>query len=63
MSNQAISDMTQFKNLIGMYLDLLDEYEKSYNMLKLHSDEEVNWYSGEEQSPIVKGLWILKEYL
>ena len=42
LSNQAISDMTQFKNLIGMYLDLLDEYEKSYNMLKLHSDEEVN---------------------
>ena len=42
LSNEALSDMIQFKNLIGMYLDLLNEYEESYEKLKLHSDEEIN---------------------
>ena len=42
LSNEALSDMIQFKNLIGMYLDLLEEYEDSYEMLKVHSDEEIS---------------------
>ena len=42
LSNEALADMIQFKNLIGMYLDLLNEYEESYEKLKLHSDEEIN---------------------
>ena len=41
LSNEALADMIQFKNLIGMYLDLLNEYEESYEKLKLHSDEEI----------------------
>ena len=41
LSNEALADMIHIKNLIGMYLDLLNEYEESYEKLKLHSDEEI----------------------
>lgn len=41
LSNIAISDLLQAKKLIGNYLDLLDEYQKSYLKLQLHAEEEI----------------------
>ena len=41
-SDEFLSDINQMKSLVERYLDLISALEKSYNDLKIYSEEELN---------------------
>ena len=41
-SDEFLSDINQMKSLVERYLDLISALEKSYNDLKIYSQEELN---------------------
>ena len=41
-SDEFLSDVNQMKSLVERYLDLISALEKSYNDLKIYSQEELD---------------------
>ena len=42
LSDEFLSDVNQMKSLVERYLDLISALEKSYNDLKIYSQEELD---------------------